>query len=183
VQDARTVLAQKAGLPVVLTLDRDGASLETPVSVDSLGHIGVYLTAPGLKTRKYKGLSVIPAGLRFTFTTVRDYLRDLRLVATPSTQAYKSVGSFIAIGQVFPSSWDWLRFFYLLGMLSVMLGVMNLLPIPGLDGGHILFTLFEMLTGRKPGDKFMAVAQMVGMVLLLMLMMLAFGNDLSRLIK
>ena len=97
--------------------------------------------------------------------------------------AYKSVGSFIAIGQVFPSTWDWLQFLDLLGMLSVMLGVMNLLPIPGLDGGHILFTVFEMLTGRKPSDKFMAVAQMVGMVLLLLLMMLAFGNDIGRLLK
>ena len=126
---------------------------------------------------------MFPAGVRYTFTTIRDYLRDLRLVATPSTQAYKSVGSFIAIGQVFPSQWNWLQFLYLLGLLSVMLGVMNLLPIPGLDGGHILFTLYEMLTGRKPSDKFLTVAQMIGMVLLLMLMFLAFGNDIGRLIK
>jgi regulator of sigma E protease len=139
--------------------------------------------APGLKTKKYKGLSVIPAGFKYTFTTLRDYLRDLRLVATPSTQAYKSVGSFIAIGQAFPGTWDWLQFLYLLGLLSVMLGVMNLIPIPGLDGGHILITLIEMLTGRKPSDKFLAVAQMIGMVLLLALMMLAFGNDIGRLIK
>ena len=182
-QDSKALLAQKAGSQALLTLDRDGAPLEVTAAVDSLGRIGVYMMVPGLKTRKYHGLSVIPAGLRYTFTTLRDYLRDLRLVATPSTQAYKSVGSFIAIGQVFPSTWDWLQFLYLLGMLSVMLGVMNLLPIPGLDGGHILFTVFEMLTGRKPSDKFMAVAQMVGMVLLLLLMMLAFGNDIGRLIK
>ena len=182
-QDAKALLSQRAGSSVSLTLERDGAPVECPVEVDSLGHIGVFMMVPGLQTKRYKGLSVIPAGLRYTFTTIRDYLRDLRLVATPSTQAYKSVGSFIAIGQVFPSTWNWLQFFYLLGMLSVMLGVMNLLPSPGLDGGHILFTIFEMVTGRKPSDKFMAVAQMVGMVLLLMLMMLAFGNDIGRLIK
>ena len=182
-QDAKALLAQKAGSETVLTLDRDGAPVEATVAVDSLGRIGVYMMVPGVKIRKYNALTVIPAGIRYTFTTIRDYLRDLRLVATPSTQAYKSVGSFIAIGQVFPSSWDWLQFLYLLGLLSVMLGVMNLLPIPGLDGGHILFTLFEMLTGRKPSDRFMAIAQMVGMVLLLMLMFLAFGNDIGRLIK
>ena len=182
-QDARKLLAQKAGSDVSLTLERDGDPLSLDVSVDTLGHIGVYMWVPGIKTKKYSGLTVIPAGVRYTFTTIRDYLQDLRLVATPSTRAYKSVGSFIAIGQVFPSAWDWLQFLYLLGLLSVMLGVMNLLPIPGLDGGHILFTLFEMLTGRKPSDRFMAVAQMIGMVLLLLLMFLAFGNDIGRLIK
>ena len=182
-QDAKALLAAKAGSEALLSLDRDGEALEIRAAVDSLGRIGVYMMVPGLKTKKYKGLSVIPAGFKYTFTTLRDYLRDLRLVATPSTQAYKSVGSFIAIGQAFPGTWDWLQFLYLLGLLSVMLGVMNLIPIPGLDGGHILITLFEMLTGRKPSDKFLAVAQMIGMVLLLALMMLAFGNDIGRLIK
>ena len=92
------------------------------------------------------------------------------------------MGSFIAIGQVFPSAWDWYQFVFLLGLFSIMLGVMNLLPIPGLDGGHIVFLLFEIITGRKPSDRFMVVAQIVGMILLLALMMLAFGNDIGRLI-
>ena len=82
----------------------------------------------------------------------------------------------------FPAVWDWYAFVYLLAVFSVMLGVMNLLPIPGLDGGHIVFTVYEMLTGRKPSDRFMIGAQMVGMVLLIALMMLAFGNDIGRLI-
>ena len=103
-------------------------------------------------------------------------------MATPSTQAYKSVGSFIAIGQVFPGTWDWYRFMELLALLSIMLGVMNLLPIPGLDGGHIVFTLYEMLTGRKPSEKFLTVMQLIGMFLLIALMFLAFGNDIGRLI-
>ena len=107
---------------------------------------------------------------------------DLSLLVRPSTGAYKSVGSFIAIGQVFPDTWDWYRFLYILALLSIMLGVMNLLPIPGLDGGHILFTLYEILTGRKPGEKFLVVAQTIGMILILALMFLAFGNDIARLI-
>ena len=111
------------------------------------------------------------------------YLRDLKLVFTPSTGAYKSVGSFVAIGQVFPATWNWLQFLYILALLSIMLGVMNLLPIPALDGGHMVFCLYEIFTGRKPSDRFLMVAQMIGMVLLIGLMFLAFGNDIARLIR
>ena len=93
------------------------------------------------------------------------------------------MGSFIAIGQVFPAEWDWYRFLTLLALLSIMLGVMNLLPIPALDGGHIVICLYEMVTGRKPSDKFILAAQMVGMVLLILLMLLAFRNDIGRLIR
>ena len=100
-----------------------------------------------------------------------------------STEAYKSVGSFIAMGQVFPSYWDWYTFLNLLALFSIMLGVMNLLPIPALDGGHIVFTLYEMITGKKPSDKFLIGAQMVGFVLLVGLMILAFGNDIARIVK
>ena len=141
------------------------------------------MAMPSYQTHRYNFLTAIPAGFKETFSTIGGYIRDLRLVATPSTQAYKSVGSFIAIGQVFPSTWDWYRFMELLALLSIMLGVMNLLPIPGLDGGHILFTLYEMLTGRKPGDRFLTIMQVIGMVLLMALMILAFGNDIGRLIK
>ena len=90
---------------------------------------------------------------------------------------------FIAIGQVFPATWDWYRFLNILALLSIMLGVMNLLPIPALDGGHIVFCLYEMVTGRKPSDRFLTAAQIVGMLLLLLLMVLAFGNDIARLIR
>jgi len=84
---------------------------------------------------------------------------------------------------VFPAEWDWYRFVTLLALLSIMLGVMNLLPVPALDGGHIVICLYEIVTGRKPSDKFILGAQMVGMFLLLMLMFLAFGNDIGRLIR
>ena len=104
-------------------------------------------------------------------------------MATPSTGAYKQVGSFVAMGQVFPKLWDWNIFLNLLAMFSIMLGVMNLIPIPGLDGGHIVFTLYEMLTGRKPSDKFLMVTQMIGMALLMLLLFIAFGNDIGRLIR
>ena len=122
----------------------------------------------------------VPAGIKRTFSAIGDYLQDLRLVASPSTGAYESVGSFIAIGQVFPEKWDWFQFMNIMALLSIMLAVMNLLPIPGLDGGHIVFTLYEMVTGRKPSERFLVVAQLVGMLLLLMLMILAFGNDIRR---
>ena len=137
---------------------------------------------PGVVTKEYSFFGAIGAGLRLTAKTIGGYLQDLRLLATPSTGAYKSVGSFIAIGEIFPPVWDWYRFLYLIGLISVMLGVMNLLPIPGLDGGHIIFTLYEIITGRKPSDSFMMVAQWIGMILLLALMVLAFGNDIGRLI-
>ncbi len=182
-QDARKVFAVHAGREVPVSILRGADSLEVALQVDSTGRVGVYTVFPGYERREYSFLQAIPAGFRLTFSTIGGYLQDLRLVATPRTEAYKSVGSFIAIGQVFPAEWDWYRFLTLLALLSIMLGVMNLLPIPALAGGHIVMCLYEMVTGRKPGDKFILAAQMVGMVLLILLMMLAFGNDIGRLIR
>ena len=181
VQDSRAVLDSLAGTEALAEVLRSRDTLTVPVQVDEAGKMGVYLQMPGYRTMTFSFLSAIPAGFKETFSTIGGYLKDLRLVATPGTQAYKSVGSFIAIGQVFPSTWDWYQFLQLLALLSIVLGVMNLIPIPGLDGGHILFTLYEMVTGRKPSDKFLAVAQIIGMALLLALMFLAFGNDIGRL--
>ena len=121
--------------------------------------------------------------MKLTFSTSGGYLQDLKLVFTPSTEAYKSVGSFISIGQIFPAKWNWYQFINILALLSIMLGVMNLIPIPGLDGGHSVFLLYEMITRRKPGEKFLIAAQAVGMILLFGLMILAFGNDIMRLIR
>ncbi len=181
-QDSRGVLAQMKSRTVNSTVLRDGDTLTVPVSVDTAGRIGVYMKTPSVKTKHYDLLSAIPAGIKLTGSTISDYVRDLGLLARPSTGAYKSVGSFIAIGQVFPATWDWYRFINILALLSIMLAVMNLIPIPALDGGHILFTLYEMVTGRKPSDRFLAVAQTIGMLLLLALMVLAFGNDIARII-
>ena len=182
IQDMKAYLATVPGDSVVAVITRGADTLCVPVLVDSEGRIGVYTQVPSYTTRTYSVLQAIPAGFNLTFETIGGYLRDLKLVASPSTEAYKSVGSFIAIGQVFPSTWDWFRFLHILALLSIMLGVMNLLPIPALDGGHIVFCLYEMVTGRKPSDKFLEVAQIIGMILLLLLMVLAFGNDIRRLI-
>ncbi len=182
IQDMKAYLSTVSGKTVTASILRGADTLRIPVKVDSEGRIGAYAQVPAYTTLKYSLIEAIPAGFKLTFDTIGGYLRDLRLVASPSTEAYKSVGSFIAIGQVFPSTWDWLRFLHILALLSIMLGVMNLLPIPALDGGHIVFCLYEMLTGRKPSDKFLEVAQVIGMILLLLLMVLAFGNDIRRLI-
>ena len=182
VQDSRELLAQLSSQEIATEVIRGEDTLGLPVRVDSLGHIGVYMQAPNIQVRRYNLLEAIPAGWRTAGETIRGYLDDLRLLVRPSTGAYKSVGSFIAIGQVFPDTWDWYRFLSILALLSIMLAVMNLLPIPGLDGGHILFTLYEIVTGRKPGEKFLVAAQMVGMVLIFGLMFLAFGNDIARII-
>ena len=182
-QEASPILAEHAGQTVTATVSRGGVISEVPLQVDTAGRIGIYVTPPAVKRQSYDALSAIPAGLRKTGSTISGYLRDLKMVFKPSTGAYKSVGSFIAIGQVFPKKWDWYQFMSILALLSIMLGVVNLIPIPGLDGGHILFTIFEMITGRKPSDKFLYIMQLIGMVLLFGLMFLAFGNDIMRLIR
>ena len=182
-QDSRPILSARADSTVLASVVRGADTLSMPLQVDTAGRLGVYMKAPDVRRQTYNLLSAIPAGFKMTFDNISGYLNDLKLVATPSTQAYKSVGSFIAIGQIFPSVWDWYRFMEILAILSIMLGVMNLIPIPGLDGGHIVFTLYEMITGRKPSERFLVVAQMIGMFLLLALMFLAFGNDIGRLMK
>lgn len=183
VQEAWPLLESHKGEEITVSVLRGADTLDLSMAVDTAGRLGVLLMQPKVEIREYTFLSSIPAGFKKTFSTIGGYLKDLKLVATPSTEAYKSVGSFIAIGQVFPSSWDWYSFLSILALLSIMLGVMNLLPIPALDGGHIVFTLYEIITGRKPSDKFLYAAQLVGMLLLFGLMILAFGNDIFRLFR
>lgn len=183
VQDAEPILIENAGQNIATGILRNGDTITLDLQVDSTGKFGVYTKLTGVKTKEYSLFSAVPAGFSKTFSTIGGYLKDLKLVFTPSTEAYKSVGSFIAMGQIFPSAWDWYSFLNILALLSVMLGVMNLIPIPALDGGHIVFTLYEMITGRKPSDKFLYIMQMIGMLLVFGLMFLAFGNDIARLIK
>ena len=183
VQDAEPILLENAGQDIAADILRDGDTITLDLQVDSTGRFGVYTKLTGIKTKEYSMISAIPAGFSKTFSTIGGYLKDLKLVFTPSTEAYKSVGSFIAMGQIFPSTWDWYSFLNILALLSVMLGVMNLIPIPALDGGHIVFTLYEMITGRKPSDRFLYIMQLIGMLLVFGLMFLAFGNDIARLIK
>ena len=186
VQQIQRELAGHRGEGITADIHRADTDIEVPLQVDTAGHIGVLLDTDLNKyfevtTKEYNLLTAIPAGAKKTWTTIKGYVQELGLIFSPKTQAYKSVGSFIAIGRIFPDTWDWYRFWSLCALLSIMLGVMNLLPIPALDGGHILFLIFEMITGRKPSDKFMVVAEWIGMALLLLLMVLAFGNDIRSL--
>ena len=183
VQDAWKVFEVNAGQAVEAEVLRGADTLAMTLQVDTTGRVGVLLVKPEVSTKEYGFLAAIPAGFKKTFTTIGGYLKDLKLVFTPKTEAYKSVGSFISIGQIFPSYWDWHIFLNISALLSVMLGVMNLIPIPALDGGHIMFTLYEIITRRKPSDKFLEVMQIIGMILIFGLMILAFGNDIIKLFR
>lgn len=183
VQDARPVLAAHKGESVAAVILRGADTVAMEVRVDTTGALGILLTPPDIRTKEYSLVSAVPAGFTKTFSTIGGYIKDLKLIFTPSTEAYKSVGSFISMGQIFPSSWNWYVFINLLALLSVMLGVMNILPIPALDGGHLILILYEMISGKKPGDRFVYATQLIGMVLILGIMFLAFGNDIARLFR
>lgn len=183
VQDAFPLLQSKAGQQVDAVIQRDTVLLNMTLNVDQNGNIGVALQSPRAEIFKYSALESIPAGCRKAYNSIVGQIKDLRLLAKPSTGAYKSVGSIIAITDAMPTVWNWGIFLNILAMISIVLGVMNLLPIPALDGGHIVFTLYEMITGRKPSDKFLYIMQLIGMFLIFALMFLAFGNDISRLLK
>lgn len=126
---------------------------------------------------KYSFLQSIPAGIKHGVNITKSYLKQLKMLFKPKTKAYEELGGFIKIGSIFPPVWDWQSFWNMTAFLSIILAVMNILPIPALDGGHVMFTLFEMISGRKPGDKFLEYAQIVGMVLLLALLLYANLND------
>jgi len=174
--------------PVVLNLLRKSDSINVSVTPDSLGMLGIGRSVAlgqifELKTIKYGFLQSVPAGINKGIKTISDYLKQFKLIFSKHSKAYQSLGGFITIGNIFPGVWDWQRFWNLTAFLSIILAVMNILPIPALDGGHVLFLLFEVITGKKPSDKFLEYAQIVGMVILLALLLLANGNDVLRLLK
>lgn len=184
VQDSRPVLAELKDSSIEASVVRGRDTLSIAVKVDTVGRIGVYMELPEVqRVQKYNLISAVPAGFKLAGETIKGYVQDLKLLVRPETEAYKSVGSFIAIGQIFPTTWNWYAFINILALLSIMLAVMNLLPIPALDGGHLVFILYEMITGRKPSDKFLAVVQTIGMLLIFALMFLAVGNDLGRIFE
>ena len=135
------------------------------------------------ETKKYSLAQSVPVGLHKSKDKMMSYVKQLKAIFNPDTGAYKGVGGFIAIGSIFPSEWNWQVFWSITAFLSLILGFMNLLPIPALDGGHVMFTLFEIITRRKPSDKFLEYAQIVGFVILLALLLFANGNDIYKLFK
>lgn len=179
---------RRAGSRVEVTVERDSADatlLKTlEVAVSPEGRIGVEAVPitryVPVHTRSYTLAEAFPAGLHRTGAELSSYWKQLKLLVKPSTGAYKSMGGVIAMGDIFPTSWNWRFFWSISAMLSVVLAVMNLLPIPGLDGGHVLFLLYEVVSGRKPSDRFMISAQIFGMVLLFMLFIVITMNDIYR---
>lgn len=177
-----------AGQSVSLTAERDGERVLVDVQVPKHGKIGVY---PGgayadffdIETKKYGFFESIPAGYNRAAGTLSNYIRQFKIIFDTETEAYKSVGGFLTIGNQFPSTWDWQYFWNFTAFLSIMLAFLNILPIPALDGGHVVFVLWEMITRRKPSEKVLEYAQMVGFVILLALLVFANGNDILKLFR
>jgi regulator of sigma E protease len=143
---------------------------------DNLGKLGYYK----FNKENYSFMESIPVGIEKGKNQLLGYGKQLKMIFNPNTGAYKGVGGFAAIYNVFPNSWSWEMFWNITALLSIMLGVMNLLPIPALDGGHVIFLLYEMVSGKKPSDKFLENAQMVGFFLLITLLLFANGNDIYK---
>ena len=191
---AKAELAKYKGDSISVTIKRGSETKEISVNVSKNGNIGVVFGGASFKdleTLGYYDLAdieytfseAIPAGLNKSWKTLTDYVKQLKKIFNPSTGAYKGLGGFISIGSIFPDTWSAQTFWEITAFLSIMLGFMNLLPIPALDGGHVVFTLWEMITGRKPGDKFLEYAQVVGFILLIALLLFANGNDVYRAVK
>ncbi len=184
----KSTLRDSIGKKVTLNVLRGQKEMNIPMIIPLTGMLGIQLDQDlkkvfEFKTIKYSLLASIPAGISRGLGTISDYLKQFKLIFSPKTKAYESLGGFISIGNIFPGAWNWYSFWNMTAFLSIILGVMNLLPIPALDGGHVIFLLFEMITGRKPGDKFLEYAQIAGMVLLLSLVIYANGNDIFKLFK
>lgn len=165
------------------TVKRADSLLTLTLPISAEGKIGVSVAQHryDLRTKNFTLLQSIPAGFRRTKQMLQSYWEQLKLIVQPKTQMYEELVGFIGIGQIFPSEWNWEEFWNKSAFLSVVLAVMNLLPIPGLDGGHALFTLWEMVTRRKPSDRFLEIAQYVGLAIILFLLIYANGNDIYRL--
>lgn len=177
----RQYIADAAGSDVRLTVEREGNLVEVVVPVNEEGVMGITLQNPlTFRTREYTLLESIPAGLKRAGTTIADYWEQLKLIVKPETKMYEELGGFIAIGSIFAPEWNWLDFWLKTAFLSIILAVMNILPIPALDGGHALFTFWEMVTGRKVSDKVLEAAQYIGLGILIVLLVYANGNDIYR---
>jgi regulator of sigma E protease len=182
IPEVKDELYRNKGRTVPFEVDRDGQTVELNIPVDTLALIGITLKLPRqiYETRhtEYGFLASFPAGIRLGIGTLKGYVGDMKHVFTK--EGAKSLGGFGAIGNMFPAVWDWRLFWERTAFLSIILAFMNILPIPALDGGHVLFLLVEVITRRKPGDKFLEYAQIAGMAILISLLIYANGNDVLR---
>ena len=180
--DFTTLLADNASRPVALTFKRDGQTMTANVTPTSGGKIGIQLTPVNeiypVHIKEYSLFSAIPKGVQMGVDRLTAYASSMKYVAT--ADGAKTVGGFGALGDMFPDQWNWLSFWEITAFLSVALAFMNILPIPALDGGHIMFLLYEIVSRRKPSEKFMEYAQICGMAFLILLLVYANGNDLYR---
>ncbi|MDO4727432.1 MAG: RIP metalloprotease RseP [Bacteroidota bacterium] len=186
------VLENAKNQTVNATVLRDNKEVNIELNINQEGKIGIaYASMIGLSdlekinlypvVRKNPSfMEAIPIGINKGFERLGSYWNQLKKIANPSTGAYKGVGGFKSIYDIFPQTWSWEVFWNITAILSIMLGVMNLLPIPALDGGHVMFLMFEIITGRKPSEKFLEKAQMIGFFILIALLLFANGNDLIK---
>lgn len=182
----KEVFAAHKGDTVNLSFVRGGELMSLPVAVNDKGMIDVGIELDlarhyRVSMTDYTLLQSIPKGVERGVDQVGNYLKQLKLIASPETEAYKSVGGFITMGKIFPSEWNWFSFWNITALLSIMLAVLNILPIPALDGGHMVFIVYEIITRRAPSQRFMELAQYVGFFLLLALLLFANGSDILRL--
>ena len=178
--DLRNSLEDQVTAPVLLELERNGNTIQLETTTSAEGTLGVYPKRPQIKVtnKKLSLAESIRDGFTFGYWTLYDYVSQFQYIFTK--KGASQVGGFGAIGNLFPPIWDWRGFWSSTALISIMLAFMNILPIPALDGGHVLFLCYEIITGKKPHDRFMEYAQMLGFFLLLSLVLFANGNDLYR---
>lgn len=173
---------------LTVTVLRNGEHADIKITVPETGIVGIYPVTDlkaffEINRKSYSLWQAIPAGIKKGYATTISYIKQLKLIFNPETKAYESVGGFITIGKIFPGTWNWQSFWGLTAFLSIILAIMNILPIPALDGGHVLFLLYEIITRRKPNDKFLEWAQIIGMLILLLLLLYANANDIVKLFR
>ena len=182
VTEVIAALDKKKGKDVVLTVERSGTALQTTLPVDTAGHIGVVLKGIEelypIEHVQYNVFTAIPAGIDRAGQTISGYVRGLKYMFTK--EGAKQMGGLGTMGKLFPTTFDWQSFWSITAFLSIILAVMNILPIPALDGGHILFIIIEMIRRKPLSDKAMTTIQTIGLVLLVLLMVYANGNDIYR---
>ena len=178
----RELLGQYKGRNADIDIVRNGCdTLSLSVPINEEAQMGVMVKMIEPRTAEYGFFESIPAGIKRGAQEFSSYWQQLKMIVNPETKTYKEVGGFISIGSIFPETWNWQSFWSLTAFISIALAIMNLLPIPGLDGGHALFTLWEIITRRKPSDKFLEIMQYIGLGLLLLLLVYANGNDIIKL--